>query len=325
MSGFIFALSIIVIGLLFGRGLRLLLDKGLFIESPNKMHQVLKRSTMTALLVINPIIILGAFWFVQLEDFRLVYIPILGALAIGLGGSLALLAGKFLKLENKQKGALFASGTFTNLGSFGALFCFVFFGEASLVFVALFRLFEDLLYYTVGFPISQSYGENKLKEQTVPLWKKIGTNPFIIMTLTAIIIGGSLNLSPWDRPEVYADLNSILVPIFTILLVVPTGFNLKVSKVKGFLKESFMIAGIKYLIVPVTVTFLALALGLKDIYDGIALKTVIILAAMPPGFTSLVPPQLFGLDQDLANSSWFVNTVLLILVLPVLYFITMIF
>ncbi|WP_416148322.1 AEC family transporter [Salipaludibacillus sp. HK11] len=322
IGNFIFALAIIIFGLLFGRVLRLLLDKGT-IESANLMHRILKMFTMSALLVVNPIIILGAFWFVQLDDIRLVVIPVLGALALGIGGSLALVAAKYMKLGRKQQGAMFASGTFTNLGSFGNLFCYVFLGEASLVFVALFRLFEDLIYYSIGFPVSQSFGERREGEKAKSLLKNLATNPFIIVTVIAIMIGGGLNLSPWERPDVYADLNGILVPIFTILLVVPTGFNLKITKVKGYLKESFFISTIKYAIVPVTVTALALLFGLKDIYDGVAFKVIIILSAMPPGFTSLVPPQLFKLDIDLANSSWFVNTVLMIIVLPILFIIVM--
>ncbi|MDQ0256600.1 putative permease [Evansella vedderi] len=320
MGNFIFALTIIVIGLLFGRGLRVLLDKGT-IPSPKKMHQILKGCTMAALLGVNPLIILGAFWYVQLDDIRLTLIPILGGLTLILGGAFALWAAKLYKLNRGQTGSMFASGTFTNLGSFGALFCFVFLGEESLVFVAMFRLFEDLLYYTVAFPIAQSYGEKKEPVKPQSRFKKIITNPFIMITFSCILIGGLLNLSAWERPAVYGDLNSLLVPLFTILLVVPTGFNMRITAVKGFLKESFTISAIKFVVVPVIIVLLAVLFNLHEIHDGMVLKVLILLAAMPPGFTSLVPPQLFKLDMDLANSSWLINTVMLIFVLPILYFI----
>lgn len=323
IGNFVFALAIIIVGLLFGRVLRALLDKGQ-IESPKKMHTILKQCTMTALLLVNPIIILGAFWFVEMDDIRLIYIPILGALAISLGGGLALYTAKLLKLDRKKQGSMFASGTFTNLGSFGALFCFVFLGEASLAFVALFRLFEDLIYYAVGFPVAQSFGDRKQEARSESMWARVIRNPFFLVTIFAIVTGAALNVSPIERPDLYADLNRVLVPIFTILLVVPTGFNLRVSKLKGFLKESLTVASIKYIIVPVSITLLALLLGLKEYYEGIAFKAILILAAMPPGFTSLVPPQLFNLDQDLANSSWFINTVLLIVVLPIIFLVVVI-
>ncbi|SDZ56200.1 hypothetical protein SAMN05421736_11758 [Evansella caseinilytica] len=320
MGNFIFALSIILAGLLFGRGLRVLLDKGV-IPSAKRMHTILKACTMAALLVVNPIIIMGAFWNVQLDEPRLILLPVLGAATLCLGGALALAAAKWMKMDRAQTGAMFSSGMYTNLGSFGNLFCFVFLGEVSLVFVAMFRLLEDLIYYLVGFPIAQSYGEKRAGEARKSAWRKIMTNPFIIMTFLAIIIGGVLNVSSWNRPAFYAGFNSFLVPLFTILLVVPTGFNLKVSAAKGFIKESMLIGAIKYVIVPVTVTLIGVASGLHLVYDGIPLKVVIVLSAMPPGFTSLVPPQLFKLDMDLANSSWLINTALLLVLLPILFFI----
>ncbi|MDG5787723.1 hypothetical protein QA612_09450 [Evansella sp. AB-P1] len=322
IGNFIFALFIIIIGLFFGRYLRALLDKGK-IQSATKTHEMLKLCTMTALLVVNPVIILGAFWNVQLDEVRLLTVPLLGVLTLGLGGVLAVLASRMLKLKKAQEGSMFASGTFSNLGSFGNLFCFVLLGEASLVFVAMFRLFEELVYYTIGFPIAETYGEKKEQGKRISHIKRIVTNPLIIVTFLTIVVGTMLNLSPFDRPDYYSSIINVLVPIFTILLIVPTGFNMKISAVKGYLKESFIITAIKYAIIPVTITSIALLFGLKDIYDGIVLKVIIILSAMPPGFTSLVPPQLYKLDIDLANSSWLLNTIIFFFILPILYFIVM--
>ncbi|ADU31915.1 AEC family transporter [Evansella cellulosilytica] len=319
MGNFIFALSIIVLGLLVGRGIRLLFDKGK-IQSFEKTHALLRKSTMTALLVVNPIILFAAFWYVQLDDLRLISLPALGLITLIMGGTLAIYASKkVLKLPAHKTGSMFTSGMFTNLGSFGALFCYVFLGEASLAFVALFRLFEDVLYYTVGFPVAQSYGEKKKEVKEKSAFMKIITNPFIVVTFVAILLGTILNLSPWDRPEFFATLNGILVPLFTILLVVPTGFSLMLNKTRGYLKEGFTITAIKYGIVPLIVIPLGLIVGLHTIYDGIPFKVLVILAFMPPGFSSLVPPQLFKLDVNLANSSWLINTVLLVITLPILY------
>jgi hypothetical protein len=40
---------------------------------------------------------------------------------------------------------------------------------------------------------------------------------------------------------------------------------------------------------------------------------------MPVAFNALIPPSLYNLDLDLANSCWLVSTSLLIFVLPALY------
>jgi predicted permease len=39
---------------------------------------------------------------------------------------------------------------------------------------------------------------------------------------------------------------------------------------------------------------------------------------MPVTFNSMIPPSIYDLDLDLANSCWFVTTALLVVVLPLL-------
>jgi len=45
---------------------------------------------------------------------------------------------------------------------------------------------------------------------------------------------------------------------------------------------------------------------------------VLILSSMPVAFNALIPPSIYDLDLDLANSCWFVTTALLVFVLPAL-------
>ena len=73
---------------------------------------------------------------------------------------------------------------------------------------------------------------------------------------------------------------------------------------------------IKFVLVPVCASSLAWALGFGDIDGGLPLKVVIILSAMPVAFNALIPPSIYDLDLDLANSCWFVTTALLAVVLP---------
>jgi hypothetical protein len=61
---------------------------------------------------------------------------------------------------------------------------------------------------------------------------------------------------------------------------------------------------------------LAYLIGFGSIDDGLPLKVVIILSSMPVAFTALIPPSIYDLDLDLANSCWFFTTALLMAVLP---------
>jgi predicted permease len=49
----------------------------------------------------------------------------IGVSAIALGGILSLILARFFKLPNPQTGSLFVCGAFTNIGSVGALVCFI--------------------------------------------------------------------------------------------------------------------------------------------------------------------------------------------------------
>lgn len=74
-------------------------------------------------------------------------------------------------------------------------------------------------------------------------------------------------------------------------------------------------AAIKFLILPAAVTSVGILLDYGKMLDGLPLKVLIILSSMPVGFLALVPPVLYDLDVDLANSCWLFTTALLAMVL----------
>ena len=75
---------------------------------------------------------------------------------------------------------------------------------------------------------------------------------------------------------------------------------------------------IKALIIPVIVFTISSILGMGDIGDGLALKVILILSAMPIGFTALVPPSIYNLDLDMANSYWLISNAALVIIIPLL-------
>ena len=87
-----------------------------------------------------------------------------------------------------------------------------------------------------------------------------------------------------------------------------------------YIKEGVVIAVIKFLIVPIVATSLAYMIGFGGINDGLPLKVVLILSCMPVGFTAMIPPTIYNLDIDLTNACWFVTTISLIFVIPVLQY-----
>jgi len=133
------------------------------------------------------------------------------------------------------------------------------------------------------------------------------------------VLGSLLNWSGIQRPEFFRTVVSAFVPLGTIFLLTSIGLALKFRRVSDYLKECISVSIIKFLFVPILASSLAYLLGFGNIENGLPLKVVIILSSMPVAFNALIPPSIYDLDLDLANSCWFFTTSLLVVVLPLLF------
>jgi predicted permease len=317
MLRLIFSLGIITVGILFGYILQRL-DRNGLMKLPLPIDALRTLLQKIALLFLGPIAIAGAMWMIQFTSVKLAVLPFLGALALIAGGIFALLASRILKTIPRKTGSLFCCGSFTNLGSIGALICFVFLGEHGFALVPIYKLFEEIIYYAIGFPIARSFSGIATESGGFKRIFSLVRDPFIICSLSGIATGILLNTSGVKRPEVFTVINSILVPLTTFILLVSIGLSLRISRVKNYVRESISVAVIKFLLVPILVTTVAYIFGLQNIDGGLPLKVVIILSSMPVAFNSLIPPSIYNLDLDLANSCWIITTAMLVVVLPVL-------
>ena len=102
------------------------------------------------------------------------------------------------------------------------------------------------------------------------------------------------------------------------MLLISIGLSMQFKRVRYYLKECLVISSIKFGLVPVVISYLAYRAGYDRIDGGLPLQVVIILTSMPVAFNALIPPSIYDLDLDLANSCWFFTTASLIWVLPLL-------
>lgn len=320
MSKLIFSFAIILFGLALGYGIQILVNRNA-IRLPIPLDRLRKLLQRTALLFVNPVAIVGALWVVNIENIRLAALPFNGLFSILAGGVLALGAAKLLQLEPRKTGAMYGCGSFTNIGSIGALVCFIFLGEQGFALVPIYKIFEELSYYAIGFPIAKYYSPSKKSEKTMERIKSLGKDPFILVALSSIVLGGLLNRAGVQRPEFFRTVVSTFVPLGTVLLLTSIGLALKLRRVRDYLKECISVSIIKFVLVPVFASSLAYLIGFGNIEEGLPLKVVIILSSMPVAFNALIPPSIYDLDLDLANSCWFFTTSLLVVVLPLLFLI----
>ena len=320
MAKFVYSFGIIIFGLALGYILQILVNRKL-IKLPIPIDELRKLLQKVALLFLNPVAIVGAIWVVSIKNIGLIALPFVGLFALLTGGALALGVARILRLAPKKTGALYGCGSFTNIGSIGALICFVFIGETGFALVPIYKIFEELSYYAIGFPIAKYYSSSTHTEKVSDHLKNLARDPFILVALSSIVLGGILNLSGVSRPELYRTVISVFVPLATIMLLSSIGLAMKFRRVRDYLPECVSVSVIKFALVPVLATSLAYLLGFGKIEGGLPLQVVIILSSMPVAFNALIPPSIYDLDLDLANSCWFFTTAMLVIVLPALVFI----
>ncbi len=154
------------------------------------------------------------------------------------------------------------------------------------------------------------------KEKRGKALKILADPPFVLVTVASILLGLALNTLGVPRPAFYSNLNAVIIPSASLILLISIGMAMKFGKIQAYLKPALLVSAIKYLLVPVVVTGTAYFLGLGNIDNGLPLKVILILSSMPVGFTALVPPSIYDLDVDLANAGWMITTALLVVVIP---------
>ena len=318
MGKLIFSISIVIIGISIGYIIQILVNKKYLNLSIDTVRKKLQRS---ALLFFNPIAILGATWVANIHDIKIAALPFFGVTALFTGGCLAFFASRTLRLSRRQTGSYIVCGGFTNIGSLGALFCFIFFGEAGFALVPFYKLFEEFIYYAIGFPLAKSFSDDLTGSPSlVHRLKTVVTDVFVLVAVSSITLGLILNLSGLHRPAFYGTINTVFIPFAALLLLISIGMAMRFSSVRIFFPHGLIIAAIKFVMIPVIIVGLGFLFGLDKIDNGLPLKVVLILSSMPVGFIAMVPPTIYNLDIDLANACWLITNTALIFQIPLLLF-----
>lgn len=319
MQKILFTLFLIITGLVCGYLLQILANrKGeRYYTALPRLRKRLQRVSMLGLM---PVSTVGAIWIIPFNDLRLTLMPVLGAGLLLLGGLLGLGAAWLSGNNGPRKGVFYCCGSFSNIGSIGGLASFLFFGEAGFAYLALYRMFEEMVYYAIGFPIARYYSGTGKGRTIGERISQLCKDPFFLMAISSFILGLLLNFSGVPRPQIYEQVNSVIVPLGIFMILVSVGLSMHFSGIRQDLVPGAAISMIKFIILPLIGGLAAYLLGFHQIHDGLPLKIVLLAASMPVAFNALVAASLYDLDLDLANSCWLITTCALIIVLPWLSF-----
>ncbi len=315
----LFTLGLIVAGLVTGYVLQRVLRRK-SADHDRLLTRLRKSLQRLSILGIMPISSVGALWVVPFGDLRVALLPFIGSGVILLGGLMGLGAAILLGKKGPQKSVLFCCGSFSNIGAFGGLTSFYFFGEQGFALLALYKVFEELLYYGIGFPVARYF---RVEGEKLRIGRRLleqVKDPFFTVATGSFALGLGLNLSGAARPAGYETLIRLFVPVGVYLLLVSIGLGMRFSSVGKYLGEGTAIVAVKFLLLPLAAGTASFFLGLNAIQDGLPLKIVLIASSMPVAFNALVAASVYDLDLEMANACWLITTGSMVLVLPWLYF-----
>ncbi|MBD5640911.1 MAG: hypothetical protein HDQ91_00635 [Desulfovibrio sp.] len=309
-------LAIIFCSLAAGWSLRRLGDTGIRALSPARIDHLRHWLQTVAIFILIPLSAMLSLWGLPQPEPGLLALPLLGLASYICGGLLALLAARLLKLDRPQTGSFFCCGTFTNIGAVGGLVCLLFLGENSIALVALYRLLEEIYYFSIAFPIARWFGPDNRNQRLN--FRAFRPGGMLIAIVCALLLGIALNLLGIYRPAPCSPIASASLLTATIFFLFAIGLTLRISRVWGYIPQSLTMCAIKFAGLPLVIIPLAALAGYGTYESGLPLRTAAILCSMPVAMTALVPPAMFRLDVDLANSCWIVTTCGLVLALPLL-------
>jgi hypothetical protein len=286
------------------------------------LRNALQRFT---LLVINPFIFCGAVWSLDLSDTRTLAFPLVGLFALILGLLSGFAGARLLALPPERAGVYVTCSSFTNIGSIGGVVLYLLVGEPAFALLPFYKLFEDLWYYGMLFPLARSYGDKAnatVSESARPAPMdgviRVLKDPFFLVAGAGIALGIGLNFAGLERPRQYGTAISFFIPASSFVLLFTIGMRIRFRVARSHWKAASMILVSKMMLVPAAALAFSLILGLGGMEGGMGFKVVLVLASMPVGFLGMVPPALYRLDLDFANSIWLVSNAALIVIVPAL-------
>jgi len=219
-----------------------------------------------------------------------------------------------------DRGAYTMGSCISNYGfTLGGFVCLIFFGETALAMQTVYIFPLVVFIYLVWFPIARYYGDGG--EKVTPLRSFLmAFTDITTLPLAGTVVGLALKYFSQDytflaRPAFLEYVNKTLVWTGTAASMFTIGITLNLSSVGKYLKENVSVSVTKFLLGPLA----GYALAKLFHADPMQVKVTVILTSVPVGLFASFASSIFGLNRNLANSLFVVNTgAYLVIILPIL-------
>ncbi len=218
-----------------------------------------------------------------------------------------------------DQGSYMISMVLGNIGTLAGLCAYVLYGEKGFAYVQLIAVPQILVIVFYCFPMAQRF-----YEMGTPGGKKLERTSLVRLLLTpnqlpALGVAAGLLLSGGgvERPQVVGTLFTILIHVSAWMGMMPVGYDLHLGTVGTYAFKMWPIFPVKFVILP------AILYGLTILFvtDPAMITCVVLSAGAPTAIFAVAAAQLYGLNVDMAESSFVTTTLVFLFILyPLVYF-----
>lgn len=263
-----------------------------------------------------------AIWHLQMN--REVWkVPAAGAVVGVVTCLVGLLIARRRRMAPADAAVFGLQGGMGNVGyTLGGAICLALWGMQGLALEQMFVLAWPFFAFLFCFPVGRHYGELASGLEASPetslvgyavrtLWRSL--TDLRSLPLYLATLGLALNLQGIRPPEAVRQWHIIdaLMILGIVMQFGGVGMTVQARRLPAYWKKALGSAGLKFLVSPALMAATALGLGMA----GMPLWVCLILSAMPTALYSVLIANLFGLNKDLANTTFILTHAICLAVL----------
>lgn len=218
-----------------------------------------------------------------------------------------------------DQGSYMISMMLGNIGTLAGLCAYVLYGERGFAYVQLIAVPQILVIVLYCFPMAQRFYESAHPEDRLG-GKKTSILRLLLtpnqLPAVGVAVGLILAGCHVERPQAVGILFTILIHFSAWMGMVPVGYDLHLDCVGKYAMKLWPIFPVKFLLLP------AVLYGLTILFvsDPAMVTCVVLAAGAPTAIFAVASAQLYGLNVDLAESSFVTTTLAFLFVLyPLVY------
>ncbi len=272
---------------------------------------------LAAILFVAPVLGLLSSWVVELNR-SLLWLPVIGLAMQLFAGGAGLVRARTKDHDKLETGSYVLSAMLSNRGLVGGLSVFILFGEEGYAHSRLVMVLGAPVLYGLCFPMARHFRDS---HTATAGRRSVLSAVFDVkqVAMLGVAAGFALNFSGVPRPEVFGPVFGVLIHVIAWMVLIPVGAAMDFGEIRLHWREVLDLLPIKFVITPVLVYALGLAVGL----EGPALGALVVVAAAPTATSAVVTAKLHGLNVHVATAAFVLTTaVYLALVFPVILLVT---